>query len=556
MKKLLHFLILAFSVSTFAQSPTFNWVQQQGSSSEDLASNITIDNNGNVFTAVSASNSNLMLITKYDANGVLLWTKTIGATPADITIDSFGNVFVIGTFKNLVDFDPSTAVSNLGYVNSQSLIFKFILKLENNGNFVYAKQIGGTPTSIAIDSNQNIYLTGNFKLSEDFDPSPTVSNIFTSIDGYSIFITKLDSTASFVWNKILGKTTPYNGNSFPYCSGNKILIDAVNNVLVAGYFSGAVDFDPGVGETSYGSNLTNQYTQNPFTLKLDNAGDFIWAKYFQASQNSESEDMTLDASGNIYTTGTIQGQMDFDSSANTLYLFHQYQKVPYVSKMDSNGNIIWAKQIFTTEWGCDLNRIKIDNNGNIFTLGSFKNTLNYTTPSGSGTATTAGFQIQNIFVSVLNSAGNLISFNHLGGSDFTSPIDLQLKDNNIYFSGHFRSVVDFDVSANTYNLTSAGNTDSFVSKYSISSFLETKSFSKSEFKIYPNPATNQLNFSFENNLKSAKLKIISTLGQTVYEKSNISGDKISLDVSELSKGIYIIQILNNNSLLTSKFIKE
>ena len=136
MKKLVHLLFLAYSFSTFAQSPTFNWVQQQGSSSQDQASNITIDNNGNVFTAVSASNSNLMLITKYDANGVLLWTKTISATPADITIDSLGNIFVIGTFKNLVDFDPSAAVSNLGYVNFQSLIFKFILKLNNNGNFL------------------------------------------------------------------------------------------------------------------------------------------------------------------------------------------------------------------------------------------------------------------------------------------------------------------------------------------------------------------------------------------------------------------------------------
>ncbi len=561
MKKKLQIVvaIISISISTFAQSPTLEWVKQQGSSSQDRASNITIDNSGNVFTTVSASNSNLMLISKYDANGVLLWTKTISATPADITIDSFGNIFVIGTFKNEVDFDPSTAVSNLGYVNFQSLIFKFLLELDNNGNFVYAKQIGGTPTSIAIDSNQNIYLTGNFKLSEDFDPSPTVSNIFTSVDGYSIYITKLDNTASFVWNKVVGKTTAYNGSNFPYCSGNKILIDASNNVLVAGYFAGAVDFDPGVGVTSYGSDPTftgGQYTQNPFTLKLDNNGNFIWAKYFQSNQNSASEDMTLDSSGNIYTTGALQGQMDFDSSANTLYLFHQYQTVPYVSKMDSNGNIIWAKQIFTTEWGCGLKKIKIDNNGNIFTLGDFKNTLNYTTPSGSGTATTAGFTVRNLFVSVLNTSGNLISFNHLGGSDITFPIDLLLNNNNIYFSGHFSSIVDFDMSSTTNNLTSAGLTDSFIAKYSAANFLNNRSFNELKVSLFPNPTSSQINLSLENNLEKANIKIISLSGQTVQEIQNVSGDNFNFNVSNLAKGIYFIEVNDRVSATNAKFIKE
>ncbi len=553
-KRFFQILVLVLAFNANGQSPAFNWVKQQGLSSRDQASNVAIDNNDNLFTLVKISFSDIGQLIKYDTSGTILWTKNIGGTPEDITVDSLGNVYIVGTFFNQVDFDTSAAVSNLGYVNFQSLVFKFVLKLDNDGNFLLAKEIGGTPSSIAIDSNQNIFITGIFKLTEDFDPSPSVINQFTSLDGYSIFITKLDNAGSFVWNKVIGKST-VSTSGFGNCGGKKVLIDASNNVLVAGFFSDDVDFDPSTGDTTYTSGGSS-HTENPFTLKLDNTGNFVWAKYFQSNQESVSEDMTLDSAGNIYTTGTLQGQMDFDSSANTLYLFHQYRKVPYVSKMDSNGNIIWAKQIFTTDWGCDLKKVKIDNNGNIYTLGDFKNTLNYTTPTGAGTATTAGFQIRNVFISVLNPAGNLISFNHLGGADITFPIDLQLKNSNIYFSGNFGSVVDFDCTSGVTNLTSAGLTDSFVAKYNISSFLNTNNFSKINFKLYPNPTSSQINLSFENNLENANLKIISLLGQTVLEKQNLSGNNLILDVANLAKGMYVIEVTDGELKFNSKFIKQ
>ncbi len=78
----------------------------------------------------------------------------------------------------------------------------------------------------------------------------------------------------------------------------------------------------------------------------------------------------------------------------------------------------------------------------------------------------------------------------------------------------------------------------------------------STLKVYPNPATSQINLSFDNNLEKANLKIISILGQTVLEKQNISGSNFSLDVSGLSMGTYIIQVKEGRSITTSKFIKQ
>ena len=560
MKKILHFLTLVLAMTSFAQSPSLDWVKQIGSSGDEQLNLTTADNLGNVFTTGSYTNSGNLVITKYDITGTVLWTKTItGSYPlrvGDLKADTTGNIIIVGEFSSLVDFNPSTtATFNLGVQNySQSPLFYFILKLDALGNFVYAKQTGGSTRSICIDTNQNIYLTGTFSNSQDFDPSPTVTNSFTSFDGYSIFITKLDATASYIWNKVIGKSTA-STSGFGNCGGTIILNDAINNVVVSGYFSDDVDFDPGTGITAYNSGGA-LHTQNPFVLKLSATGVFVWAKYFNSNEISQSNDMDFDSSGNIYTTGTIRGFMDFDSGPGVLYLSHAYRIIPYVSKMDTDGNIIWAKQIFTTDYGVDLKTIKIDGSRNIFTSGQFQNSLNYTTPTGAGTATTSSYVVRNVFVSAMNAAGNLISFNHFGGSDMTYVNSMALKNNSLYISGTFNTTVDFDFTSGVSNLISSGMKDNYIAKYSISNFLNKIDFNKFTIVIYPNPTSCQINLSFENNLENASIKIISILGQTVFEKQNISEKEQSFDVSNLNIGLYIIEVSDGNTKFNAKFIKN
>ena len=86
--------------------------------------------------------------------------------------------------------------------------------------------------------------------------------------------------------------------------------------------------------------------------------------------------------------------------------------------------------------------------------------------------------------------------------------------------------------------------------------LSGQEFLKSNLKIFPNPATSQINLSFENNLENANIKIISLIGQTVFEKQNLSGNNLSFDVSNLAKGVYVVTIDNGGLVSNSKFIKE
>jgi len=110
------------------------------------------------------------------------------------------------------------------------------------------------------------------------------------------------------------------------------------------------------------------------------------------------------------------------------------------------------------------------------------------------------------------------------------------------------------VTVKNSNLTSFS--DFAIGKGGSDISLSNESFEQKSISLYPNPASSQLHLSFENSLEEASIKIIAITGQIVFEKSNISGNSLILDVSILSNGIYVLQVMDTNSISTSKFIKE
>ena len=78
-----------------------------------------------------------------------------------------------------------------------------------SGDFLWAKGMGGTSedsgNSIALNSSGNIYTTGGFAGTADFDPGVGVANL-TSAGSSDIFVSKLDSSGNFVWAKGMGGT--------------------------------------------------------------------------------------------------------------------------------------------------------------------------------------------------------------------------------------------------------------------------------------------------------------------------------------------------------------
>ena len=114
------------------------------------------------------------------------WAKGIGGTSYDIgysiTTDASGNIYTTGYFNGTVDFDPGGGTFNLTSVGGMDI---FISKVNSSGDFLWAKGIGGTSDdygkSITTDESGNVYTTGYFVGTGDFDPSSSTFNLTLSL---------------------------------------------------------------------------------------------------------------------------------------------------------------------------------------------------------------------------------------------------------------------------------------------------------------------------------------------------------------------------------------
>ena len=327
---------------------------------------------------------------------------------------------------------------------------------------VFGGTSGDVGYSIEVDSSGNVYTTGYFNGTVDFDPGAGTSNL-TSAGGADAFVSKLDSSGNFVWAKGFG------GTSGDY--GNSIAVDSSGNVYTTGYFPGTVDFDPGAGT----SNLTSAGGADAFVSKLDSSGNFVWAKSFGGALNDVGYSIAVDSSGNVYTTGYLQGTGDFDPGAGTSNLTSAGDADAFVSKLDSSGNFVWAKSFGGTS-GDYPNSIAVDSSGNVYTTGSIAGTVDFDPGAGTFNLTSAGGA--DAFVSKLDSSGNFVWAKRFGGtlSDYGQSIEVD-SSGNVYTTGYFNGTVDFDPGAGTSNLTSAGTNDVFVSKLDSSgNFVWAKGF--------------------------------------------------------------------------------
>ena len=330
-----------------------------------------------------------------------------------------------------------------------------------DGDFVWAKRIGGAGSdsgySIAVDSAGNVYTTGYFYDTVDFDPGPDTFNLTAAVEGAppywsDIFVSKLDSAGNFVWAKRMG------GAADEWEQGNDIIVDVTGNVYITGVFYGTADFDPGP-ETF---NLTSAGYCDIFVLKLDNAGNFVWAKRIGGAGPDTGQGIAVDGAGNVYTTGLFQVTVDFDPGPGTFNLSAVGGTDIFVSKLDSAGNFVWAGIMGGNNFNSG-SEIAVDGVGNVYTTGSFQDTVDFDPGTGTFNLTSAGGS--DIFVSKLDSAGDFVWAESMGGAgpDFGLGISVD-GVGNVYTTGFFQSTADFDPSAGTFNLSSAGDYDIFMSK--------------------------------------------------------------------------------------------
>lgn len=241
-------------------------------------------------------------------------------------------------------------------------------------------------------------------------------------------------------------------------TGWSVTVDATGNVYTVGYFEGTVDFDPGPGV----SFLTSVGGEDVFVSKLDNDGNLIWAKSFGGAGNEGAFDVAVDSAGSVYTVGYFSGTADFDPGPGTSTLTSAAFNDAFVSKLDSNGNFLWANRFGGSAFDA-ANAVAVDAGGNVVVTGLYRNTASFDLWPGTTTLTSVGSD--DVFVLKLDPNGNLVWLRSFGGesTDFGNAVAVDVTG-NIYTAGEFGSTADFDPGVGNFNLSSKGNRDAFVSK--------------------------------------------------------------------------------------------
>ncbi|QYX33118.1 SBBP repeat-containing protein [Sphaerospermopsis torques-reginae] len=353
------------------------WAQKLVGASSAQGFGITVDESGNSYatgfftgtatfgntTLTSAGNEDAF-ITKLNSSGKFLWAQKLGGTSSDsgysITTDGVGNTYVTGVLNTISSPGNINAPTNT-YTSDDA----FITKLDNKGNILWTKNLGGAflaDRGIGITSD----ITGNTYATGFFSGTTTFGNIsLSSVGNEDGFITKLDTSGNFLWAQRLGGTLSDGGVG--------ITSDEAGNIYVTGIFRDTASFGS--------ATLTSAGDEDAFVAKFDNNGKALWAKNLGSTGVDEGLGIVTDGLGNVYVTGVFSGTASFGSTT----LSSTGDADAFIAKLDSNGNVLSAQKFGSTSLDLGIG-IASDSKGNIYATGGFGNTATF----GNTSLTSAG----------------------------------------------------------------------------------------------------------------------------------------------------------------------
>jgi hypothetical protein len=319
-------------------------------------------------------------------------------------------------------------------------------------NFEWIKRMGGTGSershSIAVDPNGNVYTTGAFSGTADFDPGPGTHNL-TSLGGDDIFISKLDAAGKFLWAIRLGSTD--------WDQASDMVLDSYGNIVVVGGFRKTVDFDPG----SDTFNLTEAGGQDIFVAKYSPKGALIFAKHMGGVDAEHVWNVEIDHSGNLILAGHFWGTADFDPSTATYTRTSKGFWDLFITKLDSSGAFIWVKSMGGTNADYCY-AMTLDDNDRILISGSYSGTVDFDPNGGTTNYIAAG---TDVYICKYDPSGNFLWVSRAGGSGYDSGNGMVTNSSgDVYITGSFQETATFDPGNPTASITSKGSSDLFLMK--------------------------------------------------------------------------------------------
>jgi len=262
-------------LSKFDANGNFIWARTWGGNGYDDGPGLAVDGAGNTYVGGMYASTDIdfdpgpavvirpahdqgfivdVFLSKFDANGNFVWVRTWGGQDKDdaggtVAVDGADNVYVGGRFGSLdCDFNP---LGTADYHSSHGDLDAFISKFDANGAFQWAKTWGGSgwdaTGDLAVDAWNNVYASGMFSDTVDFNPDPLITDMHTSASSkWDASFSKLAPDGAFQWAKTWGGS----GTDGSY----SLTLDSRGAAYLVGWFSNTVDFDPGGAGDNRNSN--------------------------------------------------------------------------------------------------------------------------------------------------------------------------------------------------------------------------------------------------------------------------------------------------------------
>src|SRR3569832_1180171 len=315
----------------------FAWVRTFGSSTSDTAYALGVANDNVYVTGVFAGTANFapwvaggssrtsvgnsdVFLSCLGSDGSYRWTRTFGGGGNDRAValaeEGNGNVYntnkasIIGT-TGTVNFNPQ----GTGDVKTVQGTDGFVSQWHPDGSYGWTRLIGGSgvdvSNAVVVNTWGEIYLTGVYNGTVDFEPGAGVDQRTTSNSNGDVFVTQLYSDGSYGWTRTYNWARTYgpgNGDE-----GYGLAVDSRGGVYIAGAFYGTRDFDPGAGvdqRTSLGN-------KDIFITHLKRDGSYGWTATKDRTREKNGRTNAHDRNDNLYIvgdygSGTTSNTVDFD----------------------------------------------------------------------------------------------------------------------------------------------------------------------------------------------------------------------------------------------------
>jgi hypothetical protein len=411
-----------------AQDLALDWAFSFGV--PDIADNVAevlTDDNGNIYVlgryagtvdfSPGAGNVSLtsngiddIFVAKYDTDGNLIWVKSLGGPDLEngsgLGLDANGNIFVCGNFYTSLDADPGTGVYDLTVVGGIGGPDIFVLKLDPNGDLVWAHSIGSTVYDsgheLAIASDGSVLVAGLFSGTLNADPTGG-TDIYSTNGGADAYLLKLDNDGNYQWFKQIG------GTGDEMC--RTVAMNSLDQVIWGGYFVDVVDLDPSAGGIQ---NETASGTTDGFFCVLASDGSFVVASALGGAGTTEVLDMAIDNSDNVLISGSFTGDMDIAPYATTDIRTSAGQKDVFAIRLDAGFNLDWGLTLGGT--GSETcNAGMPEGASHIYLVGEFFGTMDMAPGATDDLFTSAGQG--DLFIIKLDTDGNYWAGHRVGGTE-------------------------------------------------------------------------------------------------------------------------------------------